>query len=159
MTTRNDYPPNWAVLSGASVTAELVPDANWTSKPVIEIWGNREGMLALGNLLAWVSSAAADTESLSITGLPFVHAKSSLSLTVVQPMRRSDTSGTLVRMDKGKQFRWLIHDDVLRQEALNILDIAFCPDGYCCEHFHVRTEPPSECDLLFARNDMGQYTG
>ena len=39
MVRGHDYPPNWAVLPGAAVTAELTtPD--WSRKPVIEILGN-----------------------------------------------------------------------------------------------------------------------
>jgi len=112
MVTGNDYPPNWVILPGSSLTAELVM-RDWTKKPIIEICGNRQGLVSLGNLLLWVSLHSADTESLSITGLPFVHVKSALSLTVVQPMHGSDSYGKLVRVDKHMQFQWLVKDDVL----------------------------------------------
>ena len=54
MVTGKDYPPNWAVLPGSSLMAELMV-VNWTPRPVIEIYGNRQGIFSLGNLLLWIS--------------------------------------------------------------------------------------------------------
>lgn len=148
-----DYPPDWAVLPGASVTAELATRA-WSKKPLIEIRGNREGLVSLGSLLIWISGASADTESLSITALPFVEAKSSLSLTAVQSLDDDETSGRIVRMDKAQQFQWLVHDELLRREATDIMDVAFCPDGYCCGHTHGDLQQDSDVDLYIERTDM-----
>ena len=148
-----DYPPDWAVLPGASVTAELAT-RDWSKKPLIEIRGNREGLLSLGSLLIWISGASADTESLSITALPFVEAKSSLSLTVVQSLDENETSGRIVRVDKAQQFQWLVHDDLLRHQATDIMGVAFCPDGYCCGHTHGDLQQDSDVDLYIERTDM-----
>ena len=81
MVTGNDYPPSWAVLPGASLTAEFVR-RKWSDKPIVEICGNRQGFVSLGTLLIWASIC--ETESFSITDLPFVHVKSALSLTVIK---------------------------------------------------------------------------
>ena len=153
MTTGRDYPPSWAVLSGAEVTAELTTP-QWSKKPVIELLGNREGLLSLGSLLVWLSGSPSDTESLSITGLSFVHARSSLSLTIVQSLDDDEPHGRLVRTDKAQQFQWLVHGELLRREATNIMDVGFCPDGYCCEHTHGNLGPDSDVELFIARTDM-----
>ena len=153
MVTGKDYPPNWVVMPDSSLTAELV-NRQWAKKPVIEIIGNRQGIFSLGNLLLWISFHSPDTESLSITGLPFVHAKSALSLTVVQSDDYSDKYSKLVRMDKDQQFEWLIKDDILQRQGLCLIDIAFTPHGFCGDHFHVYVGPDSEYELFFARNDL-----
>lgn len=148
MVKGKDYPPNWVVLPGSSLTAESAM-REWTKKPVIEICGNREGFVSLGNLLLWVSSQS-DTESLSITGLPFVHTKSALSLTVVQPMHGSDSHGKLVRVDKDQQFQWLIKDEILERQAINLIDLGlsswFYPDG---NHSHAYLGSDAEYELFF----------
>ena len=144
----NDYPPNWVVLPGSLLTAELAK-REWTKKPVIEICGNRQGFVSLGNLLLWVSLQS-DTESLSITGLPFVHSKSALSLTVVQPMYGSDSHGRLIRVDKDQQFQWLIKGEVLERQAINLIDLGltvwFYPEG---NHSHAYLGPDAEYELFF----------
>jgi len=153
MVTGNDYPPNWVVLPGSSLTVELAM-RDWTQKPVIEICGNRQGFVSLGNLLLWVSDES-DIESFSITGLPFVHVKSALSLAVVQTLQDSDSYYKLVRVDKDQQFEWLMKDDLLQRQAVNIIDLGlsawFYPDG---DDFHGNVGPDSEYELFFARNDV-----
>jgi hypothetical protein len=153
MVTGNDYPPNWVILPGSSITAELVK-REWTNKPIIEICGNRQGFVSLGNLLLWISLKS-DTASLSITGLPFVHAKSTLSLTIVEPMHGSDLYGKLVRVDNDQQFEWLLSDELLQIETIGIIDIGlsvwFYPDG---DHFHGNVGPDSEYELYFERYDI-----
>jgi len=148
MVTGTDYPPNWVILPGSSLTAELVM-RDWTKKPVIEICGNRQGFVSLGNLLLWLSLQS-ETESISITGLPFVRVKSTLSLTVVQPMHGSDSYGKLVRVDKDQQFQWLVKDNVLERQAINIIDLGlstwFYPNG---NHLHGNVGPDSEYELFF----------
>jgi len=140
-------------MPGASLRAEL---ATWegTHKPVVEIRGNRQGIFSLGVLLLWLSHGSPYTDSLSITGLPFVRFKSTLSLTVVLTMEGSDKYGKLIRTDKDKQFQWLIKDELLERQAIALLDIAFTPDGYCGDHLHGNVGPDSEYELFFARNDL-----
>ncbi len=150
MVTEKDYPPNWVILPGASLTAELMV-RGWTPRPIIEITGNRKGFFSLGNLLLWISLHSPDTESLSITGLPFVHAKSTLCLIVVQPMIGSDSYGEIIRTDKDKQFQWLIKDDLLREQAIELLDLAFTPRGYLPNHQHAEVGPDSDYELFFGR--------
>jgi hypothetical protein len=149
MVTEKDYPPNWVILPGSSLTAELEVDG-WP-KPTIVVRGNREGLFSLGNLLLWISHAPVEHESLSITGLPFVHAKSTLCLMVVQVMRGSDEDGGLVRTDKDKQFQWLINDEQLRIEAASILSMSYRSDFYCDDHVHGYVAPDSEYDLILIR--------
>ena len=149
MVTERYDPPNWVILPGASLAAELEVDG-WR-KPTITIEGNREGLFSLGNLLLWISLSSVEHESLSITGLPFVHAKSSLCLIVVQPMEGSDEYGKLVRTDKDKQFQWLIKNELLEKEAVGILDVAYTSDFYCGEHLHGNIAPDSEYELIFIR--------
>jgi hypothetical protein len=153
MVRGHDHPPNWAVLPGASVTAELTtPD--WSKKPVIEIRGNREGLLSLGSLLVWVSESAADLESFSITGLPFVQAQSALSLVVVQSLDTGEPRGRLIHMDKAQQFEWQVHEDILEREAICIMRVGFCRDGCCCDHAHGDLGPNPDIELFIARTDM-----
>ncbi len=151
MVTGKDYPPNWVVLPGSSITAELVK-RQWIDKPIIEIIGNRQGLVSLGNLLLWISLNCPYTDSISITGLPFILVKSTLSLTVVLTMHGSDSYGQLLCVDKDQQFEWLIKDELLERDAIATLDIGFTPDGYC-NHFHGNVDPDSEYELFFARND------
>jgi hypothetical protein len=153
MVRGRDYPPDWAVLPHALVAVEL-DTRDWSKKPLIMIRGNREGLLSLGSLLVWISGASADTESLSVTALPFIEATSSLSLTVVQSLHDDETSGRIIRMDKAQQFQWLVHDELLRREATGIMDVAFCPDGYCCGHTHGDLDQDSDVDLYIERTDM-----
>jgi len=153
MTRGRDYPPDWAVLPGARVSAELTtPD--WSKKPVIEILGNREGLLSLGSLLVWVSESAADMESFSITGLPFVRARSALSLTVVQSLEPDEPHGQLVRTDKAQQFEWLVHEEILEREAICMMRIGFCPDGFCGDHMHGNLGLNPDIEFFIARTDM-----
>jgi len=152
MVTGNDYPPTWAVLPGSSVTAELTT-GNWTRKPVLELCGNRQGFVSLGNLLLWVAMQS-ETESLSVTGLPFVHAQSAVSLTVVQTMAEDGSGATLVRTDKDRQFQWLMDSETLQIEAINVIDLGlsawFYPEG---NDFHGSVGPESEYELFFWRRD------
>lgn len=149
MVTEKDYPLNWVILPGSSLTAEL--EVGGWPKPTIVIAGNRQGLFSLGSLLLWISDSAADNESLSITGLPFVQAKSTLCLIVVQPMTGSDEYGQLVRTDQDKQFQWLINPDLLEREAINLMGVAFTPDHYLPDHYHANLSPASEYDLFFGR--------
>jgi len=149
MTTERDYPPNWVILPGASLTAEL--DIERWPKPTIVIRGNREGIFSLGNLLLWISTAPVEHESLSITGLPFVHAKSTLCLIVVQTMDSDEQCGHLVRTDKDKQFQWFITDGQLQAEAVGILDIAYASELDCVNHLHGYVTRDSEYELIFIR--------
>lgn len=153
MVTDHDHPLNWAVMPGASLTAELA-SRKWIDKPIIEICGNRQGIFSLGILLLWLSRHSPYTDSLSITGLPFVYSKSSLSLSVILTMNDNHKHGNLVRTDKDKQFKWLIIDDLLEREAIALLSIAFCPHGYCQDHLHGNVGPDSEYELFFARDDI-----
>ena len=153
MVTDHDHPLNWAVMPGASLTAELA-SRKWIDKPIIEICGNRQGIFSLGILLLWLSDLPPYTDSLSITGLPFVHTRSSLSLSVILTMNDNDKHGKLVRTDKDKQFQWLITDELLEREAIALLRITFTPHGYCGEHLHGNVGQDSEYELLFARDDI-----
>lgn len=151
MVTGNEYPPNWVVLPGSSLTAELAI-RQWTQKPVIEIGGNRQGCVSLGNLLLWISDES-DIESFSITGLPFVHVKSALSLTVVQTLQDSDSDYKLVRVDKDQQFEWLMKEDLLQREAVCIIDLGLSAWFDQDDHFHGDVGPDSEYELFFFRDD------
>lgn len=144
MVTERDYPPNWVILPGASLTAELQV-SGWP-KPTITILGNKEGLLSLGNLLLWISLS--QNESLSVTGLPFVQTKSTLCLMVVQWMEGDHEWGRLVRTDKDKQFQWLIEDELLEREAVETLRAAFQRG-----HVHGNVSPDSEYELFFATNE------
>ena len=134
MVTGNDYPPSWAVLPGASLTAEF-GSLELRGKPTVEISGNRQGFVSLGTVLLWASIC--QTESLSITGLSFVHVKSVLSLTVVKQADDSHPQERLVRVDKDQQFEWLLTDDSLQKAAVYIMKTGlsawFYSDG---DHLH-----------------------
>ncbi len=152
MVTGDEYRPTWAVLPGSSVTAELTT-GNWTEKPVIEVCGNRQGFVSLGNMLLWIAGQS-DTEYLSVTGLPFVHARSALSLTVAQTMADSGSGATLVRTDKDKQFEWFMDDQTLREEAVYIINLGLSAWFYPAGHdLHGRVGPDSEYELFFWRKD------
>ncbi|MHC4173411.1 MAG: hypothetical protein ACYTBX_14520 [Planctomycetota bacterium] len=150
MATESQYPPNWIVLPGSSLTAELTKKQE-SDKPVIEIYGNRQGLASLGNLLLWVSTSSTENESLSITGLPFVNVKSALSFTVVQPELSGSFYGIIKRVDKAEQFHWLINSDLLQKEAIDILDVSYTPDGYSPDHIHGRLSSYSYAELLVYR--------
>lgn len=150
MATEQENPLNWVILPGSSLTAELEVEG-WP-KPTIVIAGNREGLFSLGNLLLWISTSSVEHESLSITGLPFVHAQSTLCLIVVQTMESNDQCGKLIRTDKDKQFQWLITDEQLEREAIGVLDIAYTSDFYCGNHLHGYVTRDSEYELIFIRN-------
>ena len=152
MVTANDYPPNWIVHPNASLTIELV-NRDWAKKPLIEICGNREGFLAIGNILLWLSFA--DVESFSITGLPFVHVNSALSFTIDLYCGYKDKKQSkIVHVDKNLQYEWRIYDELLREEAIGVISIAFTPDGCCGDHSHVEVDDDSECEFIFIRTDI-----
>lgn len=153
MVTGTDYPPNWVVHPNASLTIELA-NRDWVQKPLIEICGNREGFLALGNILLWISGAPIENESLSITGLSFVQVRSALSFTIDQYCCNDKKQSRIVRVDKNVQYEWLIYDELLQREALGIISIAFTPDGCCGDHHHATIDANSECELIFIRNDI-----
>jgi len=153
MVRGHDYPPNWAVLPGAEVTAELTTP-NWAKRPVIEILGNRQGLLSLGNLLMWVCGAAADLETFSITGLSFVHARSSLSLIVVQSLDDQERAGRVVRVDKDQQFEWRVHQETLERMAIGLMCVAFYPYDEGGDHTHACRHADSDAELFFAATNM-----
>jgi hypothetical protein len=149
MVTGSDYPPTWVVLPGSLLTAELAT-RQWTKKPVIEIIGNRQGLVSLGNILLW--KCFSQEESLSITALEFIKVKSTLSLTVVESMRGDDSSGRLIRVDKDQQFEWLIDDEHLEKQAVYVIDMGLSAWVYPrSDHFHGDVGPDSEYELFFAR--------
>lgn len=153
MVTDKDYPLNWVIMPGASLTAELVM-REWTDKPIVEIIGNRQGIFSLGILLLCIAAGSPYTDSLSITGLPFVRVISSLSFSVVVTMKDQDRYGRLIRTDKDKQFEWLINYELLERDAIALLDVSFTPDGFCGDHFPGNVGPDTEVELFFARNDI-----
>jgi hypothetical protein len=153
MVTGNDYPASWIVLPNASLTIELV-NRDWAKKPLIEICGNREGFLAIGNILLWLSRTPIENETLSITGLPFVHVPSALSFTIDQYCCNDKRQSRIVRVDKNLQYEWLIYDELLREEAIGVIDIAFTPDRCGGDHSHVYVDDDSECEFIFIRTDI-----
>jgi hypothetical protein len=153
MVTGNDYPPNWIVLPNASLTVELV-NRDWSKKPFIEICGNREGFFAIGNILLWLSGAPTQNESFSITGLPFVHVPTALSFIIDQYYHTDKKQSRIVRVDKNIQYEWLIYNELLEQHAVEIIGIAFTPDGCTGDHYHVNVDDDSECEFIFIRTDI-----
>lgn len=115
--------------------------------------------MSLGTILLWLSLHS-DTESLSITELAFVHAKSALSLCVIKQPDASYPTERLIRVDKDQQFEWLLTDDSLEKEAIHIMDTGlsawFYPAG---DHLHGRVGPNCEFELYFERSDVGQPVG
>jgi hypothetical protein len=93
-------------------------------------------------------------ESFSITGLPFVQARSALSLMVVLSLDPDEPHGQVVRTDKAQQFEWRVHEDILEREAVCIMRVGFCPDGFCCDHSHGNLGPNPDTELYIARTDM-----
>jgi len=153
MVTGNDYPPNWVVLPNALLTVELV-NRDWARRPSIEICGNREGFLAIGNILLWLSDDPVENEFFSITGLSFVHVPSALSFSIKQLCCGDRKQSTIHRIDKDVQYEWLVYDELLQQHALGAIGIAFTPDGCCGDHYHVAVDDNSECEFIFIRNDI-----
>ena len=152
MVTSSDYPPLWAIHKDARLTIGLEP-CGWSNKPVIEVIGNKEGFLSLGNLLLWLCDSPADNDVLSLTGLSFVTVKSSLSLCVVQPFA-SDALPSLSLLDKAHQFEWRIGDDLLQTQGLVLLSMAFEPDHCSGSHAHGVVGSESEYELVFIRDDI-----
>lgn len=136
---------------GASLTAEF-GGLKIRGKPTIEICGNRQGFVSLGTVLLWFSIC--QTESLSISALPFVRVKSAFSLTVIKQSDDSEPPELLVRVDKGQQFEWLLTDDSLKNEAVYIMKAGlsawFYPAG---DHLHGCVGPGCEFELFFGRDD------
>ena len=153
MVIGNDYPPKWVALPNASLTIELA-NRDWDNKPLIEIFGNREGFLAIGNILLWLSDTPVENETFSITGLPFVHVSSALSFTVDQFCCGDQKQSTIHRMDKDVQYEWLVYHELLQEHALGVLHIAFTQDGFCADHYHVTVDDDSECEFIFIRTDI-----
>ena len=143
---------HWLVFPGANLRIEreaTSPKGN----EIIIISGNNAGLVSLGNVLLAISQSSSDTESLSITDLPFVHVGGALSLTVVQLMTDED-AGKIVRTDKHDQFQWQLSDERLEREALNILKVAFTEDGYTPDHYHAYLSPASDAELLIGRDNQ-----
>ena len=156
MVTANDYPPNWIVHPKASLTIELA-NRDWAKKPLIEICGNREGFLAIGNILLWLSHSPTQNETFSITGLPFVHVLSAISFTIDQYRCNDKKQSKIIRVDKNLQYEWLIYDELLEQHAVAVTSIAFTPDGFSPDHYHVDVDDDSECEFIFIRNDIKNH--
>ena len=147
MPIATDDPLQWAVLPNAAVEIRLVPGP---TRPVIEIAGNHEGLLSLGNLLFWASSDPAEHEFLSITGLSFVKVSARLSLVVVQSLSETETPRMRL-IDDDCQFEWHVHDSHLEAVAESTMRVAFAPDGYTPDHFHPELTSASEADLIVGR--------
>ena len=94
--------------------------------PEVRLFGNRQGILSLANILLWLLARGFERELLSVTRLPFVRVAGAISLTV----RMTDEDGTpeqsgKVRLlDKGCQFEWALPEDDLQSVALELHRLA-----------------------------------
>jgi hypothetical protein len=92
----------------------------------IRLFGNRQGILSLANILLWLLARGFERELLSVTRLPFVRVTGAVSLTV----RLTDQDGTpqqtgkVRALDKGSQFEWVLPEDDLRRVALALHSLA-----------------------------------
>ena len=152
MPTTTADPLDWMILPGAALEAELLPAGTGTR--IVQISGNRCGLLSLGNLLVRASSSPADHECLSLTGLSFVRVHSDLALSVVQALDEEEVS-RLRRSDKGAQFEWLVSDVQLERIALGVMNVAFTPDGYLPEYYEPEIARESDAIVLFGRDRRG----
>ena len=150
MPTQADDPLKWAILPDAALHARLT--SRHPGQPILEIVGNRSGLLSLGNLLLWVSSDPSSHESLSLTELSFVRVESALCIRVIQEMESGARPGTIRRTDHSAQFEWMLSDDALRLAALGIINVAFTPDGYLPLYFEPSLSNDSDALLLFGRS-------
>lgn len=149
MKADGDRPYHWLTFPGAELKLSLQPPSKERRASIV-IAGNRHGILSLGNLLLVLSRFSSDTESVSITALPYARVDDALALTVVQSLDDRDL-GRLERMDHGSQFRWLLSAEQLEREALNILAVAYTEDGYTPDHVHASLDDESDADLLIGR--------
>ena len=67
---RDEY--RFLTPSGAAVTVRV---GAGTGRPIVRISGNRAGLLALSNVLLWLTANAWRREFLSLAELPFVDAE------------------------------------------------------------------------------------
>jgi hypothetical protein len=118
-------------------------------RPTIEVSGNREGLLTLGNFLLWISMEAGDHESLSVTELPFIRVESALRLLIIQPMDAVRGGGRVVKSDRGMQFEWQVDMDDLERVALSIINTALTPDGFMPGYFKPDVSDDSDALLIF----------
>jgi hypothetical protein len=151
MNNKNFRSYHWLAFPGAVARIRREPGRN-EGKEIIVISGNNAGLVSLGNVLLAISQSAADTESLSITGLPFVRVQGALSLMVVQA-DMGEEPGKIVRTDKHDQYQWLLSDERLEREAMGILKVAYTEDGYTPDHHHAYLSGQSEAELLVERDN------
>jgi hypothetical protein len=149
MKADGDRPYHWLTFPGAELKLSLQPRSQERRASIV-IAGNRSGLLSLGNLLLALSTFSSDTESVSLTGLPYARVGDVLALTVVQSLD-DRVLGRLVRMDHGSQYCWNTSAEHLEQEALNILAVAYTEDGYAPDHVHACLDDESDADILIVR--------
>lgn len=132
MTTRQSDDDEYRLLtqSGAALSISLA--SPFEGLPVIHLFGNREGMLSLANVLLWLHANSFRREFLSITALPFVQQQGGISISVhVLAVDGTSDYGRVRLSDKDKQFEWELPEDDLKALGLTVHRLACVPEhGY-----------------------------
>ena len=115
---------------GAKLTVALGEPTRGLS--LINILGNRPGMLSLANVLLWLHANAYRREFLSISALSFVGPVGSLALSIrVTEGTEARQYGRVRRLDNSSQFEWELSEDDLLRLGLAVHRLACKPEhGY-----------------------------
>ena len=122
----------YRLLTQPRASLAISLDPPFEGLPQIHVFGNREGMLSLANVLLWLLANDWRREFLSITSLPFVQGQGDIALSI-RVLDEDGTSdcGWLQLMDKGQQFEWCLPEDDLRRLGLTAHHLACFPEhGY-----------------------------
>lgn len=116
--------------TGAFLT--ISPGPLFDGLPQIHVFGNREGMLSLANVLLWLHANGSRREFLSVSSLPFVQKTGVIALSIHLLIENSTSDyGCVLRRDKGEQFEWSLPEDDLRALGLTVHHLACFPEhGY-----------------------------
>jgi hypothetical protein len=97
--------------------------------PEVCLFGNRQGIISLANLLLWLLANSSRKEFLAVTGLPFVSVEGAASLTIrLTDTEESGNYGLVHALDKGSQFEWELSEDDLRNLSLSVHHLGSMPE-------------------------------
>jgi hypothetical protein len=136
--------PEWLAYPGSQVSIRV--RAHDPNRDEVVVACNPQGLASLVAVLLWLTSFS-DHGALSLSALPFVKAEGPLALAAVIAEESSSFQGELIRMDKGQQFEWQVHENQLTAVAVELHRIATSADYI--DYFDVAVSPSSNAVLRF----------
>jgi hypothetical protein len=140
-------------LPGANMHLQLQPMDQ--GRPELQLFGNREAILSLANILLWLACHSWRRDFLSLGQLPFMRLEGTVAVCIrLEGHGPTPTFGRLVRTDHGEQLEWIIDEDDLQRLGLVIHDLASTPEH---EYDILQVDSASEAAVHIRMSDAGDW--